>query len=122
VAGRIVRGGGRAGEDELARATGARVDLLSDVVPDGRHQLPLVDQAGPGAVEKQRRREEPGRTCLVIDIETYSTGGCMQAGRRLAAAARTPDQDGAHRRETGGEFGVGNPWTVLDAGRSTRAA
>lgn len=114
MAGGVVGWDGRARQDELARATAASVDLAADVVPDGRHELPLVDQPGPGAVEEQRRREEPCRTCLVVDVETNCAHGRPQAGRGLAAAARSLDQDGADRRETSLELGVGHPRAVLD--------
>ena len=77
-------------------------------------QLPLVDQARLVTVEKQGGIEEARRTRLVIDVEADRARRHLQAGRRLAAAARTLDQDGTDRGEAVRELGVRDPRAVLE--------
>jgi hypothetical protein len=62
---------------------------------------------GPGS-------EEARRTRLVIDVEADRARCHLQAGRGLAAAAWTLDQNGTDRGEAVLELGVRDPRAVLE--------
>lgn len=63
----VVRRHGRACQDELTGPATCLVDRTSDMVPDGRHELPLIDQSWSRTVEKERRIEQTGGSRVIVD-------------------------------------------------------
>jgi len=113
VASHVVRRNRRAGQDELTRTASSRVNLPANLIPDRRHELPLVDQSWPLAVEERGRRQETRCARFVIDVEAYLAGGRLPGCLCLAAAAGAVDHHGAGRGETGRKLGVGDPRSVV---------
>jgi hypothetical protein len=56
------------GQDELTRVR-AIVNRSSDLVPDGRLELPLVDQSGRGAIENEGRIDRDRLPGVHVDVE-----------------------------------------------------
>jgi hypothetical protein len=68
------------------------IDGPSNVVPDVRHQLPLVDEAWALPIEKYFRGNQSGCAHRRIDVEAYLTAcECCRRGC-LAACTGTLDE------------------------------
>jgi hypothetical protein len=80
------------------------VDVAPHLVPDARHQLPLVDEARPSTVEKQSRIHESRSSGLLVSIEANGAPGGSQRGLGLAATAWPLDEDCARRSQAHGKL------------------
>jgi hypothetical protein len=92
VAGLVVGGSSRTGEDELT-GIAAVVDLPANVVPDARLDLPLVDQPWRFAGEDQAGIDLGGFPCFPVNVEQYLALGLLPSGFRLATGFGALDKD-----------------------------
>lgn len=112
VAGDIVRGHCRTGEDELA-GNASPVHGPSDVVPDRRFRLPLVDEARRFACKDGRRVQVDHGSGSVVHIQEHGAGRDRFGRRSLPAGLGTLDHDRAGGGKPVGQLGVDNSGKVL---------
>ena len=107
----VVGGCGGAGEDELPGLL-AVVYRAPDVVPDRRHQLPLVDQPGSLAIENQCRFERSRLPRPGVNVEAHFARGVVLRGDGLAAGLGPFDHDSALPPQPFGELGINDARNV----------
>ena len=112
VSGDVVCGGSGSGQDELAGQRSV-VDGASNVVPQGRHRLPFVQEAGGGTVQGQRCVDLGSTPRGSIDIQADDAGGSLHGADGFAARLRALDDDGASAPQAVVEF-------LVDDSRSVR--
>jgi hypothetical protein len=84
-----------AGQDELPRFR-AVIDCPSDLVPDRRLGLPLVDESRGWAIEHQRGIDRNSLSSVQVDIEKDLTRSDLPCRGRLSARPWPLDDDGAN--------------------------
>ena len=102
----------RAGQDEPTRRPRVIIDVPADVVPDRRHELPLVDEPWVLSLKQGTWRDEPGRSGLIVDVESDLTTRGSSSRCRLAAAAGALYQHGPGGPKALGQLGVGDSGSV----------
>jgi hypothetical protein len=89
------------------------IDVASDLVPDLRHELPLVDQPGMGTVQQKPGIERARRSGSRVAIEAHRAPCRPQRRLGLATPARTFDENGARGPEAGSQFRISETWKVV---------
>ena len=109
----VVGRDGRAGQNEPPGLIWVIVDVAPYLVPDARHQLPLVYQARSNAIEEQGGVQETGRSRCVVSVKANRAPGGPERRLGLAAAAGSLDEDCACRPQAHGKFLVGEPREIV---------
>lgn len=92
---RVIRGSGRSGEDEEARALTV-INLSAHLVPDGGLDLPFIEEDWGRVVEQSLGSEREKRPCGFVLIEVEGGLGLARGCGRLAAGLRALDQHCSH--------------------------
>ena len=101
----VVRWNRRSGEDELSRLRPI-VDGATNVIPDRRFDLPLVDEAWHGAGQHGAGREGGRRAGVGVHVQQHFTSGDLASGLGFSARFGTLDHDGARCLKAKAEFAV----------------
>src|SRR5450759_4929179 len=88
MAGLVIRGDRGPREDVASGLLGVVVNVAPDLVPDALHELPLVDEARPLAIEQECGVQFARPAGRLVAIETDCALGGPESGLGLAAAAR----------------------------------
>ena len=110
----IVGRDGGTRQDVAPRGAATVIDRPSDVPPHVGHELPLVDEAGPVALQKDGRVEAARGACRGIRLQVDLASGNPPGGRRLATGAGPLDQHGPTRAEQRLELGVDDARAIVD--------
>ena len=105
VAGDVVRRHCRTRQDELS-ACRALVYAATNVVPDFRRQLPLVEQSGHLPYQDGRRIDARHPLRVEVYVEEHVAGAGLCRRGRLANRPSALHEDGTGRIQQIGEFGV----------------
>ena len=89
----VIGGHCRAGQYELSGAA-TPIHLAPDMVPDGRLDLPLVDESRPVSGQHQCGIDGHGLASVLVDVEQHLAGRALPGGFRFAAGSWTLDQHG----------------------------
>ena len=110
-------GNGRAGEDELA-GHAPTVDFPPHMVPDGRFELPFIDQARGRAIQDSHGVGADHPPSIDVDIQQH-LALCRLHGRgRLAGSLGSFHQDRAGGVQQFFQFGINDPGQVRHRSRS----
>ncbi len=118
VAGHIVSGYCRTRQDELSRRSSV-IHRPSDMIPDVRLRLPLIDESWRLAAEHRIRVDANHAPGVPVNVKEYLAGGEVPAGGRFPARLGTLHYNRTGSGQSFGEFSVDNSGTVVH-GKSHR--